>query len=377
MNIIDTYWKHISKQLTKEHPEGKPPAEWTKIEVESFSSNKMFPKTSKTIHHSTLQRIFKGGKGGGPTTKDMFANYYGYDTYGDYIEQEIKKKRKRIILWLFWGIFACLIFSLYYYNTQIKSPLKANINNKTTINKEDSLAIIHTIKNSINYQFTAFKAIPNFEPYLDTLLLFYQKGEPAYLEIIDILEGNTGHSWVITNNPNLSRKELKGEIKIDSIINNQAYISTREHWRLDWFSYASQQIEYSYETENNQKYVLNKDTIHSNWKISMNTYSGDKYRYIPRYIHCDSIIDKTQNISVAKQSTRKAIENDGLDLALKTLNCFYQKDTALKFPNKLSLLLAEKTELLRAVNTDVINQEVFESRKNELFEDILVFLDGL
>ncbi len=376
MSVIEEFWTHIALRLSKELPEEKAPALWSKSDTNLFSI-KMHDKIEKTISHATIRRVFKDGHSGSDETRNMFAQYYDYPTYGHYIDANIKTKPKNhtVLLLSLGSLF--LLGSYLLYTTFIPTtPLPS----KTTQHfdtKEDSLAIKSTVNQSIQYQFASFKAIPNYEPYLDTLKGYYQVGSPAYLEIIDILKGRTGHCWIINNNPNSSKAFLIGDIQIDSIRTNQAFVSTKEYWKLDWFGCHSQECEYIYEAKNDQQYILTKEASSKKWKVLSNTFTGDKFRATPRYIHCDSISDKSSNLLIAKESSKKAIEHGGLDLALKIMECYYRKETTPEFPNKLRLLIAEKNDLLRAVNTDNIDQERFENQKKLLFEKVLVFLDEI
>ncbi len=376
MSVIGKYWKHISVRLSRELPEEKAPALWSKSDTTLFSV-KMHSKIGKTISHATIRRIFKDGQSGSDETRNMFAQYYDYPTYGHYIEENIKKKSKNhSVLLLFIGsLFLLGSYSLYtILNPTLPLPSKTTQQFDT---KEDSLSIKSTINQSIQYQFASFKAIPNYEPYIDTLKAYYQDGSSAYLEIIDILKGRTGHCWIINNNPNSSKAFLIGDILIDSIRNNQAFVSTKEYWKLDWFGCYSQECEYIYEANNDQQYILTKEASSRKWKVISNIFTGNKFRATPRYIHCDSISDKSSNLLITKESSKKAIEHGGLDLALKIMECYYRKETTPKFPNKLRLLIAEKNDLLRAVNTDKIDQLRFENQKKLLFEKVLVFLDDI
>lgn len=374
MSVIEEYWNHIARQLSKELPEEKSPALWSKSDTNSFSI-KMHDKIEKTISHATIRRIFKDGHSGSDETRNMFAQYYGYPTYVQYIETNIKKKQKKNQLALFYSIGSLIVLGSYFlYSTSKATTLVTSQHGYT---KEDSIAIKATIDQSIQYQFASFKAIPTFEPYLDTLKEYYQDGSSAYLEILHILQGRTGHCWIINNHPNSSKAFLIGNIQIDSISNNQAFVSTKEYWKLDWFGCHSQEYEYVYEATNDQQYILTKEVNSKKWKVISNTYTGNKFRVTPSYIHCDSITDKSKNLLIAKQSAKNAIEHSGLDLALKIMECYYRKDATSKFPNKLRLLIAEKNELLRAVNTDNIDPLKFKERKSLLFEEVLAFLDEI
>ena len=112
-------------------------------------------------------------------------------------------------------------------------------------------------------------------------------------------------------------------IRVDSIKNNQAFVSTTEHWRLDWFSNHSQRYEYQYEATNDQTYLLSFGEDNQQWKILQNDFTGNKFRYIPKYIHCDSIKEQTVDFTTVKKYAKLAVENDGLELALKIMECYY------------------------------------------------------
>ena len=362
MQINQAYWNHISDKLAAEHPERKPPKNWTKSEAQSFL-NKLQNKTSKSISTTTFRRIFKEGQLGKVETKDIFAQYFDYPTYGDYIKEEIKQKKSNRLKVLV-PTSLLLLGILFFLPKMLKTvnPKKSNI-------KEGPL--IKTIEQSVNYQFSAFKSIPNYQAYIDSLELVYHKEGPAYKEILNILEGQSERNWIINNKRNASIAKLLS-LKIDSVNNKQAHISTTEHWRLDWFNPAAQRYEYKYEATNEQQYLLTKGTSDT-WKILQNSYSSNKFRYIPTPITCESIKGKITTIKTVKEEVRKAIENDGLDLAFKILVCFYSQNGQTTMPDEFTLLLAEKTKLLRAVNTDEINREKFEAGKLRLFEKLLVF----
>ena len=365
MDIIEDYWRHIAQRLIAEHSEKKVPADWTKSEAESFL-RKLQTKTGKSISATTFRRIFKEGHLGKLETKDIFAQYFDYPTHGDYIKEELHKKRTSPIFFLV-PLLAIILFGVVFWNQSEDIP-------QTTPSSDTTSSIEKLVKQAIDYQYDAFKAIPNYNGHLDTLRMYYQADGSAFKEIFAILERQSELNWTISNSLNASMAELLN-IRVDSIKGNKAFASTTEHWRLDWFSNTSQRYEYQYEVTNDQTYLLDFDESTQQWKILQNSFSGDKFRYIPKYIDCDSILEQTINIATTNKYAKLAIENDGLDLALKVMECFYSKNTTQPFPSELSLLLSKKTKLLREVNTNVIDKETFEIRKIKLFEEILEFLE--
>jgi len=364
MSVIKDYWQHIATKLTKEHPEEKSPAGWTKSEAKPFLE-KLQTKTSKSISATTFRRIFKEGHHGKLETRDIFAQYFDYPTYGDYIKSELNKKSinwKYIVV----PIAALLLLFLLIQKTSFS---------EVSIKEENRSKIATSVKKAINHQFAAFQFIPNYEHHLDTLQRYYSADGAAYKDIFAILKRQSGLNWTIKNPLNASMAELLN-LRVDSISGDKAYISTTEHWRLDWFSQTSQRYEYHYEATNDQTYILEFDKTLQHWKVLQNSFRGNKFRYIPKYISCKSIEDQITSLNSVKENVIIAIENDGLDLALKVLECYYSNNASIKFPSKLSLLLAEKTQLLREINTDTIDKTAFEVKKVALFKDILRFLEG-
>lgn len=363
MDVIKDYWNDIANKLEKEHPESKVPAEWTKSEAQSFSQ-RLQNKTNKSISPTTFRRIFKEGHLGTSATKDIFAQYFDYSTHGDYINNEIKKKKINSFWFLL--IPVGLVLGMVIKNW-------ASLTAKTTY---DEAEIVSTIDKAVTDQFIAFKAIPNYTASLENLKGVYWPNGSAFQDIASILTRQSKLNWTLNNPSNASTAQLVNVV-IDSIKEQQAFVTTVEHWRLDWFNQSAQRDEYKYETTNEQKYILVLDEGKKQWKILQNNYSSNKFRYVPKYIHCDSIAAQTTDLSIVKQKVRTAVENDGLELALKILACYYQSNSNQQFPDNLSLLLSEKTKLLRAINTDEIDKTVFEIKKSLLFEKVLSFLKKL
>ena len=365
MQVIEAYWKHVAKKLGKGHPEAKDPAEWTKSEAQSFL-NKLQLKTDKSISTTTFRRIFKEGHLGTIGTKDIFAQYFDYPTHGDYIREELKKK-KIPLLWLLLiplGLGVGLLVKNWAYLTTMPQ----------TSSDESNISAI--IDKAVTEQFLAFKAIPNYNSNLENLKEVYSTQGSAYQQVLSILKRQSNLKWTLNNPSNASTAQLV-KVVVDSIGAEQAYVTTIEHWRLDWFNQLSQRDEYKYETTNEQKYILVLDEVTKQWKILQNNYSGNKFRFIPKYISCDNISKQTTDIETVKKSVRTAVENDGLGLALRILDCYYQNNNNQKFPDALSLLLSEKTKLLRAINTDEIDKTAFEIKKSVLFEEVLEYLNQL
>ena len=365
MQVIEAYWKHIADRLGKEHPETKAPAEWTKSEAQSFL-NKLQNKTDKSISSTTFRRIFKDGHLGTVATKDIFAQYFSYPTHGDYINEEIKRKKFN---W-YWLLLIPLGLGI--------GLLVNNWASSTNISKSSSeeSAITAIIEKAVEHQFLSFKAIPNYESNLENLKEVYSTNGSAYQQVLSILKRQSGLSWTLNNPSNASTAQLV-KVVVDSIVAEQAYVTTIEHWRLDWFNQFSQRDEYKYEITNEQQYILVLDKKINQWKILQNKYSGDKFRYIPKYIPCDNIATQITDLETIKRSVKTAVENDGLGLSLRILDCYYSNKDNQKFPDALSLLLSEKTKLLRAINTDEIDKTAFEIKKSVLFEQILDFLKKL
>jgi len=359
MRVTEDYWKDIANKLTEEHPEGKVPAEWTKSEAKAYLK-KLQTKTNKSISPATFRRIFKEGHAGRLDTKDIFAQYFDYPTYGDYINNEIKKKKSNWYWLLFLPIGLCTGWCVK--NWDVIRPQTNTEAGKITL----------VIEKAVTNQFAAFKAIPNYESKLADLQEVYASKGSAYQDIISILMRQSNLNWTISNTSNPSTAQLI-KVTLDSIRNDQAFVTTIEHWRLDWFNQASQRDEYKYEITNEQQYILMQDKVTKDWKILQNNYSGNKFRYIPKYIPCDDITTQTTDLATVKKSVRLAIENDGLELALRIMDCYYRNNNNQKFPDALSLLLAEKTKLLRAVNTDEIDKTAFDIKKALLFEQVLEF----
>lgn len=365
MQVIEAYWKHIADRLGREHPEAKAPAEWTKSEAQSFL-NKIQNKTDKSISTTTFRRIFKDGHLGTVGTKDIFAQYFEYPTHGDYINTEIKRKKFN---W-FWLLLIPLGLGI---GLMVKNwtPL-SNISK----NSSEEAKIVANIEKAVERQFLAFKAIPNYESNLENLKEVYSTNGSAYQQVLSILKRQSGLNWTLNNPSNASTAQLV-KVVVDSIGAEQAYVTTIEHWRLDWFNQLSQRDEYKYETTNEQQYILVLDKVTNQWKILQNNYSGNKFRYIRKYIPCDNITAQTTDLETIKKSVRTAVENDGLELSLRVLDCYYRNQDNQKFPDALSLLLAEKTKLLRAINTDEIDKTAFEIKKSVLFEQVLDFTNRL
>ncbi len=365
MQVIEAYWTHIANKLRIRHPEAKAPAEWTKSEAQSFL-NKLQNKTDKSISTTTFRRIFKDGHLGTIGTKDIFAQYFDYPTHGDYINEEIKRKKFN---W-FWLLVLPLGLGI--------GLMVNNWTTSTTTSKTFSEAfnITATIEKAVEYQFSAFKAIPNYESNLENLKEVYSTNGSAYQEVLSILKRQSSLNWTLNNPSNASTAQLV-KVVVDSIGEEQAYVTTIEHWRLDWFNQFSQRDEYKYETTNEQEYLLVLDKMTKQWKVLQNNYSGNKFRYIPKYIPCDNIAVQTTDLATVKKSVRTAVENDGLGLALKILDCYYSNKDQKKFPDALTMLLSEKTKLLRAINTDEIDKTAFEIKKSVLFEEVLDFTKRL
>jgi len=363
MRIIENYWKHIAKKLKKAHPEQKSPADWTKSEAQSFLKQ-LQSKTDKSISPTTFRRIFKEGHLGKLETRDIFAQHFDYPTHGDYINKEIKKRATN---W-YWLLVLPIALGI--------GAITKNWTSNISQNTPKEAQILAVVDKAITDQFAAFKAIPNYQSNLESLKDIYLTSGSAYQEIASILIRQSNLNWSLNNPSNASTAQLIN-VGIDSIRKNQAFVTTTEHWRLDWFNQAAQREAYKYEVTNEQKYILVREAPSQPWKILQNEYSGNKFRYIPNYIPCDNITSKLTDLQTIKINVRKAVENDGLELALSILDCHYRNNNTQIFPDALSLLLAEKTKLLRAVNTDEIDKTAFEIKKGELFKKILDFCKKL
>ena len=112
-----------------------------------------------------------------------------------------------------------------------------------TNSEEAKITVV--IEKAVTYQFAAFKAIPNYQSKLASLQEVYVSKGSAYQDITSILMRQSNLNWTISNTSNPSTAQLIN-VTLDSIRNDQAFVTTIEHWRLDWFNQASQRDEYKY-----------------------------------------------------------------------------------------------------------------------------------
>ena len=69
---IELYWISIANKLKQEHPENKPPSEWSNKEFESILKRE---QKEIGVSYSTFRRIFKEKDTGNENTRDSFAQY--------------------------------------------------------------------------------------------------------------------------------------------------------------------------------------------------------------------------------------------------------------------------------------------------------------
>ncbi len=355
------YWKDIAKRLQKEHPDNKPPAKWTRRETQPLL-DKLLEKVGFSISYATFRRIFKEGEQGKAETKDIFAKYYEYESHRHYIDQHLtpkEKKRKRIYPIAF--IVSVLGLLLFFVG---KTTLSNNRYN-------DKKAVLQIVRKAVEAEFASYQAIPHYERQLDSLKVLYWEDDNAYKKILQVLEGQTAYGWVLTNGGNPSDIELE-KITLDSIVGERAYVTTKEHWRLEWYGSKSLRYEYFYDEINTQHYTLTKEG--DIWKISINKYDDKVIREIPEYINCDSLKAHTIDYNSLRVGVQQAAAKGNVHLMLRMIDCHHSKQSNI-LPADLLLLMSAKNDLHRDLNTDKVGYEVFKINKQKLINEVLQYLD--
>lgn len=370
MDHTTQYWRDIAKRLRTEHPDEKSPADWTRKEARPFL-DKLQEEVDLTISYATFRRVFKEGLLGKEETRDIFAKYYGYESHRAYIDENIKKRKlqpKGFWRWSLLLIGIAFLIVGFVYRDKLSCP---------KLISNDKAAVIEVVKKAVDAEYAIYQAIPNYDEKVEELGAVFWSDAAAYKKIVRIAEGQTAYGWTLNNRGNPSGVKLQ-EIQLDSIIGGYAYVSTKEHWDLEWYGLKSRRYEYLYNVINKQQYILTENPSTGKWKVSSNKYDdNDLVREIPEFESCESLNKSTKNRNNLEDAIATAAASGNVNLLLKIIDCYHQVKIGTTPPTDLLLLLSDKNDLYRDLNTDKISYELFKTKKKTLILDVLEYVNSL
>jgi len=121
------------------------------------------------------------------------------------------------------------------------------------------------ITEAIDAEFRAYAALPIINE--NDLLPWYCADGPALKEICNVLMRHKKKEWFLSNPLNPSTKRLIS-IKVKSIAESEAIVTTTEYWYLRWWSEKCDSYVYTYRETNRQTYILRKEE--QGWKVFQN-----------------------------------------------------------------------------------------------------------
>ncbi|MEM9920197.1 MAG: hypothetical protein AAF990_19020 [Bacteroidota bacterium] len=299
-------------------------------------------------------------------TLDKLCIYAGYEDYNRFVAaakafapaaDSRSSSLRRVALPTFILFFGMLVYVLFTQRIFSKSMASSEAF------RADSLEIVEVVSRSLAAEMNAYRAIPNYQPYLDTIRQLYEENSPAYSKIEEVLKGQSAYNWRLTNFSNPSECSLL-RLEVDSLFERVAYVSTKEYWNIRWFNDAAHRYEYIYEVLNNQLYILKKDPIQNRWKISVNEYPGDGHKHPQINLGCSRVQEKLGSLEKVKEEVNIAANNGGATLALKILECYFEKQG--KTDDRLTALSIQLVDTYRDHNTNRIDFETFTKRKQEI-----------
>ncbi len=271
--------------------------------------------------------------------------------------------------WVYWILFGMLITAVFWEDfPEFKSSNK-DVALTAYTRTVDSLEVLRIVTEAIDLEFAAYKAVPEYEVYLDSLQAIFWEDESAYNTVMEILVGQSELNWILNNTGNPSSNQLLN-ISLYALDDKQAVVSTEEFWHIKWYSRATHEYEYLYKLTNTQKYTLTKDDA-LGWKILINDYEFDFYRKPPMVPDCIYIINESDDF---KKKIYEAAIVGNAELATRILDCYYSKNTS-SMPNEVLEFISKNTLLFRHLNTDVITEDEFNEGRQKLIYDIVNFID--
>lgn len=266
---------------------------------------------------------------------------------------------------LAFGSLAIILFIYFVYSEAEFSGSASDIN------VLDSLDVLQVVKDGMDLELEAYKAVPNHEQYLDSLKLIF--GEAPFSVIQKILTSSARKNWILTNSGNPSFNLLH-QRQIDSVeydsnnIANMVYISTLEKWKIQWFNSMYDEYEYMYDVLNEQKYVLEKQK-EGGWLILSNEYAGNKPKEIPQQYDCSFFEKSLESYEQTEKKLWQHFLAGEIENTLTLLRCYtIHKKQFENLHSDVELLVHRYRNLQRYLNLEKMEVADFSSEKTTIAE---------
>lgn len=236
---------------------------------------------------------------------------------------------------------------------------------------DEETKILAIVENAIKAEFYAYQNLPKIESTQKIIEQYFSPNGSAKKRIQGILKRNNKRNWTLTNELNPSTSNLI-EAELIELSSDKAVVMTKEYWLLVWFNTLSKEIDYIYEKEGQQKYILVKNKDSGLFQIDVNSYEAIDKRVLPNVFNDDAFDDVMQKDSeeIAK-TLRQVISIGGLEAALNILKQYTLQTGLNDIAIESSRIESILNEHIRWLNTEKISKEEYFSKKAELIASTL------
>ena len=231
--------------------------------------------------------------------------------------------------------------------------------------------ILTLVENAIKAEFFAYQNLPNIEQAKNVLNPYYLCNGSAQKRIHGILNRNHKRKWTLTNELNPSTANLI-DTELVELNSTKAIVVTKEYWLLVWQNTLSKEIDYIYEKECQQKYILIRNENSGEFQIDVNSYETIDKKVLPNIFKADAFDEVLQKDSeeIAK-TIRQVISIGGLEAALHILKQYALQTELHDITNEATRITAVLNEHMRWLNIGKICQDTYFSKKENLIVSTL------
>jgi len=246
------------------------------------------------------------------------------------------------------------------------------IHDKPCLELEKELNVL--INKAVQAEFLAYQTLPNISAAKKLLTPYFTRTGNALKIICGILERNKKRNWILSDsNPSTTRLINSKVIEIN---NDNAIVATKEYWLLVWINSLSKTIDYIYEKEDEQKYILVKNKKTGLFEIDINSYESINKKVLPRIFQEGDFDDVLQKDSqeIAK-TIRQVISIGGFDAALQILSQYSLQTGVQDISEEVLTIKSTFSDYTRLLNIEKISQEDYYNKKSELVASILKIVE--